>query len=127
MKAHNWFLKRLISFKYASQGILTLFRMRGNASIHLIVTLLVILFGFYFQVEKFDWIVLILCIVSVLAAEAFNSALEVLSDHITKEKNRNIKKVKDLAAGAVLVTAIGAAIVGILVFYPYIFRWVQVL
>ncbi len=125
MTDENWLKKCLMSFKYAWQGIVTFFRMKGNAKIHLIMAALVLAFALFFKLEKIDWIIVLLCIAGVLSAEALNSAIETLSNHVTKEKHPEIKKVKDLSAGAVLFIAIGAAIVGILVFYPYIFKWVQ--
>lgn len=125
MEAEKKIKKRLKSFDYAAQGVLILFKTQGNALIHLVASILVIALGFIFHIEKVEWIIVVFCIVIVLAAEAFNSALEFLADHVTKERHPAIKKVKDLAAGAVLITAIGAAIIGILIFYPYIFEWVQ--
>jgi diacylglycerol kinase (ATP) len=114
-------MRRLInSFGYALKGLLIYFRSGGNVNIHLAATLLVLLSGFYFQINSRDWIVLFLCIFSVHAAEAFNTAIEQLMDFISPEHHPMAGKVKDLAAGAVLLVACGAALAGILIFRPYL-------
>jgi diacylglycerol kinase (ATP) len=107
---------RLKSFKYALQGIGCLFRTQTNAQIHLMMTILVIVMAFFFKVTLVEWSLLILCIMAVLAAEAFNSALEFLADAVTQSPHPLIGKAKDLAAGGVLIAAIGAASVGTLIF-----------
>jgi diacylglycerol kinase len=80
----------------------------------------VISFGFYFQICQTEWVVLIGSIGFVLACEAFNSALENLADSISTEPNEKIKKAKDIAAAAVLISAASALIIGLIVFLPKI-------
>lgn len=110
---------RLNSITDALTGIGHLIRGEHNAWIHLVATILVISLGFYFSVSTMAWTALILAISIVWLAEGMNTALEVLADAVTKEQNALIAKAKDVAAGAVLLTAIGAAVIGALVFYPY--------
>ncbi len=111
---------RLNSIADALTGVGHLIRDEHNAWIHLVATLLVIGLGFYFSVSTEAWIALVLAISMVWLAEGMNTAVEVLADAVSKEHNELIAKAKDVAAGAVLLTAIGAGVIGALVFYPYL-------
>lgn len=110
--------KRLASFKYAFQGIKRLFAGEPNAWIHLFAAVCVVIAGFFFGLTAGEWIAVSIVIGAVFAAEAFNSAIECLGDAVSSDYNESVKHAKDLAAGAVLLTAIAAAVVGILVFGP---------
>ena len=112
------FRKAARSFRYATQGILDLFRFENNARIHLFAAIAVVVAGFYFQLSRTEWALIIIQIALVWAAEAFNTALEKLADVVSPDYHPLIKSVKDLAAGGVLIVAIAAAIVGTLIFYP---------
>ena len=111
--------KRAKSFEYAARGIKWLFA-EHNAWIHLIATIVVIIAGFCFDITRTEWMMVCICIGMVFAAETFNTAIEKLCDVVSPEWNDKIGKVKDLAAGAVLITAIVAAIVGLIIFIPYL-------
>ena len=113
---------RRASFIYAVRGIVTLVKTQHNAWIHLFATLGVISFGFYFGVSGAEWSLLIVAIIVVWFAEALNTAVEFLADTITKEHHPLIGNAKDVAAGGVLVASIGAAAIGIIVFWPYVSR-----
>lgn len=110
--------RRLESFKYAGRGIRWLFA-EHNAWIHLVATIGVIIAGLCFGITRGEWIIIILCIGIVFAAETFNTAIEKLANVVSPQWNEAIGKVKDLAAGAVLICAIAAAIVGLIIFIPY--------
>ncbi len=112
------FRKAARSFRYALQGILDLFHFENNARIHLFAAIGVVVAGFYFQLSRTEWALVVTQIALVWAAEAFNTALEKLADVVSPEYHPLIKSVKDLAAGGVLIVAISAAIVGFLVFLP---------
>ncbi len=115
------FEKRLLSFKYAFQGLITLIRTQANAKIHCFAALLTIGLSFYFQLSHIEWCLVIFAIVSVLSAEAFNTAIEYLTDLVSPDYHPLAGKAKDVAAGAVLCTAIGAFFVGLLLFLPKFF------
>lgn len=118
--------KRLIkSFSYALSGIRRMLRTEQNARVHLLSTLLVIAAGFFFQVSALEWCVLLLSMAVVWAAEAFNTALETLADHIFKDFHPTALCIKDLAAGAVLVAALAAAVCGLIIFVPKIIAFVH--
>lgn len=116
--------KRAKSFTYAFKGIKLLMR-QHNAWIHLAATVLVIAAGFYFQLKPGRWRAVIIAIGMVWTAEAFNTAIEYLVDLVSPEKNETAGKVKDIAAGAVLIAAITAAIIGCVVFIPEIISLFQ--
>ena len=108
------------SFRYALRGVRELFLHTPNARIHLLATLAVIIAGVLFGVTPTQWMLLIVCIVLVLSLEAINSALEQLADRVSTDYSPLIRNAKDLAAGAVLIAAIGAAIIGLWLFIPYL-------
>ena len=114
------FKKQLKSFTFAWKGILTCAGHEQNITFHLIAAIIVLAAGFCFGISRTEWMVVMLCIGTVIAAELFNSAIERLVDMVSPEWEKIAGEVKDIAAGAVLVTAIAAAIVGIIVFLPYV-------
>jgi diacylglycerol kinase len=116
----KFFQKRAKSFKFAFQGLFLLLRTQPNAWLHAMASVIVIFLGIYYKISRAEWCWLILTLIFVWMAEAFNSALEFLGDAVTTENHPLIGKAKDLAAGAVLITAIGAVIMGILIFGHYL-------
>ena len=114
------FSGRIRSFKVAFSGIWTVLKTQQNAWIHLIATIAVITAGFLFDVSKSEWCWLILAIIIVWSTEALNTALELLADVTSPEFHPLVKKAKDVAAGAVLISAIGAAAIGLIILGPYI-------
>ena len=118
--------KKLInSFKYAFTGIATSFKTEQNMKIHIFVMILVIIAGIVFKVSLLDWVILVIMFGLVISAELFNTALETIVDMITEEKNEKAKIAKDVAAGAVLVLAIGSVIVGLIIFIPKILNFIE--
>ncbi len=110
--------KALRSFRYAFQGINSLFYYENNARIHLLAAILALILGFVLQISTSEWALLVIQIALVLSAEAFNTALEKLADVVSPEYHPLIKSAKDLAAGAVLIMAFSAVVVGALIFFP---------
>lgn len=91
-----------------------------NMWIHLLAAALVIIAGFLLNISRMEWIAIILVITLVIALEIMNTAIEVFVDWVSPEQHPQAGKIKDLAAGAVLVAAIGAAITGAMIFLPKI-------
>jgi diacylglycerol kinase len=110
--------KRLKSFGYAFNGLRVMFKEEHNSRIHLFFTGIVVLFMLLFRFTLIEYGMLAFAIGLVFAAELFNSAIENIADHISPERNENIKKVKDLSAAAVLVCAVTAFAIGCLVLGP---------
>ena len=111
------------SFKYAFEGILEAFKTERNLKIHVIIMILVIIFGVILNISKTEWIICILLFGAVISSELFNTAIETTVDLITMEKNPKAKLAKDVSAGAVLVMAIVSAIIGLMIFLPKIVRF----
>jgi diacylglycerol kinase len=114
--------KRLASFGFAFKGVATLFRTQPNARIHLLATVLATGLGFWLKITPMEWALVALCIGTVLAAEAFNSAFEFLTDLVSPEYHELAGKTKDVAAAGVLLMAFGAAAVGFLIFGPKLWQ-----
>ena len=121
METNKSYLKqRLASFKFAFNGIKLLFKNEANAKIHLLAAVVVIVAGIFFNITRIEWCIIIVTIAVVISAEGFNSAIEKLTDSIYKDRHELAGAIKDIAAGAVLICAIAAAIIGIVIFLPYI-------
>ena len=110
--------------KYALQGWLSFFQREKNGQIQLVIGVLVIVTGFALSVSITEWMILLSCIGMVVSLEMINSALEKLSDHVTPQVHPAIKLVKDIAAGAVLWSALVSAIIGLIIFLPKLLRLV---
>jgi diacylglycerol kinase len=113
---------RARSFYHAGAGLGRLVREERNAQIHLVATIVVVAFGVWVHLSAAEWSAIVLCITMVWAAEAANSAVERVADAASKEHHPLVGAAKDLAAGAVLVTALGAVVVGCLVLGPHVVR-----
>lgn len=110
--------KRIKSFSYAFNGLKVLIKEEQNVWIHLLATIIVITLGWFFSISIFEWIAVIFAIGFVFVTEIINTAIENISDFISPEKNDSIKKIKDISAGAVLISAIVAFVIGLIVFLP---------
>ena len=113
---------RMRSFVFALHGLTELIRTQHNMWIHLLVTLAVITAGVFFQLDTFEWCFVIFAIVLVWIAEALNTAIEFLCDVFSPSFHPKVKKSKDIAAGAVLISAIGATAIGCVIFIPYLYE-----
>jgi diacylglycerol kinase len=114
--------KFIKSFKYAFEGIHYAFKNDQNLLVHLLVAFLVINVSIALRVSPSQMAILGLTMMMVITAEMINSAIEKMVDLITKEHRKEAKIAKDVAAGMVLVTAIAAAIIGTLIFLPYVLK-----
>jgi diacylglycerol kinase (ATP) len=112
---------RIKSIKYAIKGIVLMLKTEPNAWIHALATLLVVTLGVFFRLTGTEWLLLVLSISAVWVAESFNTALEYLAGAITEDFHPLIKKAKDVSAGAVLISAVGSAIVGFIIFAPKLY------
>ncbi|WP_290798666.1 diacylglycerol kinase [Flavihumibacter sp. UBA7668] len=106
------------SFSAAWQGILVFFKEESNTLVHLFSAVGVVLLAFLLKVGPLEWIALLSCINLVWVSEIINSSIETMADFICPQRDDRIKKIKDLAAGAVLVAAIFSAIIAAMVFVP---------
>ena len=112
--------KRIKSFRYAFTGLHVLFREEHNSRIHAFAAICVVIAGFAFRISAYEWIAVTIVIGMVLCAEAINSSLERTADFVKAERDDRKRDIKDLGAAAGLLTAIAAAIVGLIIFLPKI-------
>lgn len=115
---------RILSFKYALEGIITATREEPNLKFHLFFALLVIFSAWFFQLSPLDWIILLTMIGLVLTLEMTNTAIEAVVDSFTEKEHPRAKYAKDISAGAVLIITIAAIIVGVIIFLPYLKAWI---
>jgi len=120
-RGFSWGARRR-SFVYAWRGVHTVLRSQHNAWIHAGASLGVVLLGVLLGVGRLEWLALIFAVVSVWTAESLNTALELLCDVASPDFHPLIEKAKDVAAGAVLISALGALLVGGLVFGPHLWQ-----
>lgn len=114
---------RIKSFGYALKGIKTCLFTQHNFIIHTILALIAIIMGFILEISNSEWIAIIIVIGMVMATEIINTSIEELVNIVSPERNKKAGAVKDLAAGAVLVTAIAAFITGTIIFIPKILEY----
>lgn len=112
--------KHVRSHSHAWNGLSLIFRSQLNFRIEFILGIIVLIAGAYFKLSLIEWYGIIFSSTLVLLAEALNSAIEKACDAITTKHHSSIKYAKDVSAGAVLVAAAAAIIVGIFVFGPHI-------
>ncbi|RRD62937.1 diacylglycerol kinase family protein [Tannerella forsythia] len=114
-------IRRLFrSFSYALRGVRQVIYAEQNARVHTLVLVCVVAAGIYFRLSPMEWIAVVLAAGGVFAGETFNTAIEELSDAVFPQYDERIKRVKDFSAGAVLIMAITAAIIGLVIFIPKI-------
>lgn len=119
-QAQLTFTGRIRSVRWALNGIRIMLLSQHNAWVHGVATIFVTLSGFYFGLTKAEWCWIILATIAVWTAETINTAFEFLTDVASPEFHPLAGKAKDVAAGAVLLAALGSAIIGILIFGPYV-------
>lgn len=116
---NNELHKRLQSFAFAWKGIGSFVRKEHNAWIHCSAIIAVTTAGVLFNITRTEWLIILLCFGIVLAAEAFNTAIERLVNLVSPDYHPIAGDVKDIAAGGVLICSITAAIIGAVIFIPY--------
>lgn len=112
---------RLLSIRYALNGLVKFFQQEHNAWIHLAATIVVAALTLYFHVQGGEILALVVVTGMVWVAEAFNTVIEMIMDMVSPQRHPAVAFIKDLSAGAVLLSALTAAITGAIVFIPKIF------
>ena len=113
---------RIRSFRHALRGIWVTLSTQHNAWIHAAATIAAVAAGFALGIRRVEWLAVALAIIAVWTAEALNTAFEALCNVASPEFHPLVERAKDVAAGAVLISAIGAGVVGLLVFGPRLLR-----
>lgn len=118
----NYLNKQIKSFGYAFKGLGYMWK-DHNTYIHFPAAVIVVCLGWYVDITHSEWLWLVLAIASMWISETFNTAIEKLTDLVSPEHNPLAGKVKDIAAAGVLLTLFFAAIVGIMIFFPYFYKF----
>lgn len=113
--------KLIFSFKYAFEGIITTIKEERNMFIHFLIAIIVVITGIYVRLSLNEWFICLLLFALVFSLELINTAIENTVDLVATKKNKKAKIAKDAAAGAVLIAAIFASIIGIIIFLPKFF------
>jgi diacylglycerol kinase (ATP) len=116
------FTGRLRSMRFAVIGIGTMLASQHNAWVHAGASAAVVVAGAVFRLDRMEWCALILAMMAVWTAEALNTAFEFLCDVASPEFHPMVARSKDVAAGAVLLSAIGSVVVGMVIFVPHLLR-----
>ena len=109
---------RIRSFRYAFAGIRDFIFYEHNSWLHLLATVGVIILAAVMKVSKTEWLALVFVISLVWIAEAFNTCVEKMMDFVSQDRHPDIRFIKDLAAGGVLIAAIAALIAACIIFIP---------
>lgn len=119
-KNHFW-KGRLKSVKYATNGAIKLMSTEHSIIVQICIAVFVVAAGFYFNISKIEWMFQILAIGLVLSVEGMNTAIEKIADFIHPDYHQKIGLIKDIAAGAVFFAAVMAIIIGLFIYYPYVY------
>ena len=111
----------LLGFVHAFRGIFLLIKTERNFQVHCLALVVVIVAGIYVKLSLGDFVSIFLVSALVFATEALNTAVEKLCDEVSEERKESIRNIKDIAAGAVLISAIFAVVVAVMIFWKYVF------
>lgn len=109
----------LKSFGWARHGLRTVWQEEANFRIEVFFAFAVVALGIYFNFSRIEWIIAVACITIVLTGEIVNTVIEDLCNKIEPKQDPAIGKIKDMAAGFILLAAVGAAVMGIFLFLPH--------
>ncbi len=112
--------RHTISFKTAFSGLAWALTTQPNFRVHILLSLVAIGLGIYFGISTIEWTIIIFTIVLGLTSEMINTAIESMTDLLTNQWRKEAKIAKDVAAGMMLTVAVGAVIVGLMIFLPYL-------
>lgn len=118
MKVSYYIRRTLRTFACAGHGLIYAIKKERNLRFHLLMTVVVSLFAWLLKVNRVEWMILVLVFGSVITAELINTAIETTVNLVTEDYHLLAKIAKDVSAGAVLVTAIVAVIIGLIIFIP---------
>jgi diacylglycerol kinase len=118
MQTGRYLQQRILSFKYAIQGIVAFLQSEPHARIHAVATVLVIAAGFYCRLSANQWIAILIVTGMVWITEMLNTVIEKIMDHLSPDYHPRVKWIKDVAAGAVLIATFVAVITGAVIFIP---------
>ena len=122
MALKRYLIERGYSFLHAFRGLGYIIKTQKNAHIHILATCIVLALGLYFKFSTIEFSIILLCIASVWTAEAVNTSIETLVDLCSPTFHPLAKISKDVSAAAVLISAMAAALIGIIIFLPHLIK-----
>ena len=120
-------INRIQSFQYAFAGIWYTLRTQRNAQIHLTIVILIVALGLALNINLTEWAIVALTMGFVIVTEMLNTVAESAMDYVTTDYDPHVKVIKDVAAGAVLVSALTAVVVGLLILGPRLLAWFNIM
>lgn len=111
---------RIRSFNYAFNGLKIIWQEEHNFRVHLVAAILAMMLSYLLRISHYEWLAVIFAIGFVLVCELLNTAVEHLADFVCQEKNPDIKRIKDIAAAAVVLSSLTALLIGLIIFIPRI-------
>ena len=108
------------SIKHAIHGIFEAFNSEPNFKIHIIAAIFTLVAGVFFSIHTWEWVAVIGCIIGVMSLELMNTGIEKMMDHLHPAQHEKVRQIKDVAAGAVLLCALGSVIIAAIIFIPKI-------
>ena len=111
-------IARLRSFNHAFRGISIIFKTQHNIWVQVVISIIVVILGIFLRISHTEWALVVLSMFVVISAEAFNTAIEIDMDLTSPNFHPFAKDTKDVASAGVLLTALGASIVGLIIFIP---------
>ncbi len=121
-KNESFLTGRMKSFKYAFKGFYHLITTEASIQAQLFFFIFITILGFYFDITRTEWMIQLLCCGLILSIEGLNTAIERLCDFIHEDFHKEIGLIKDISAGAVTFSVVFAVLVGMILYYPYIFN-----
>ena len=116
----SFFVNRIKSIGFAFKGAYHLIKNEASIKVQFAIGIVMTIAGFYFQLSTFEWIIQILVITLIMAIEGINTAIEEIADFMHPEFHKKIGLIKDISAGAVFIFAVGAIIIGLIIYLPKI-------
>lgn len=110
------------SFIYAWRGLFKIFKEEQNLRLQTVAAVLVVVVAYFFRVSRAEWMMLILAVSAVILMEIINSVVERVADALKPQIDHYAKEIKDIAAAAVMVASLAAVVIGVIIFYPYLFH-----
>jgi len=120
-KDNSFFSGRLKSVGFAVKGALKLITTEHSVMVQSSLAVLMIIAGFYFKIDRYEWMMQILVFGLVLGIEGLNTAVEKIADFVHPDFHERIGFIKDIAAGAVFFAALTAIAIGCIIYFPYLF------
>lgn len=123
MNLRNYPNRKILSFKYALAGIVSALKEEPNLKTHFLIGIVILAISALLKISIRDWMIVVFLIGFVISVELTNTAIEAVVDAFTDKEHPGAKLAKDISAGAVLAAAVTSAILGLIIFLPYIKEW----